>query len=65
MDDVDRLIGLLHRLVAGGRPVIVVEHDLDVIARAEWVIDPVRGPGTTAGRWCSRGRRGTCSVPTR
>jgi excinuclease UvrABC ATPase subunit len=39
MNDVDNLIGLLDRIVDGGRTVIVIEHNLDVVARADWVID--------------------------
>jgi excinuclease UvrABC ATPase subunit len=50
MDDVDRLIGLLHRLVEGGRTVVVVEHNLDVVARADWVIDLGPGAGHDGGR---------------
>ena len=46
MHDVDRLVGLLDRMVDGGATVVVIEHDLEVIARADWIID--LGPG--AGR---------------
>jgi excinuclease UvrABC ATPase subunit len=50
MDDVDRLVGLLHRLVDAGRTVVVVEHDLDVVAAADWVIDLGPGAGHDGGR---------------
>jgi excinuclease UvrABC ATPase subunit len=50
MDDVDRLVGLLHRLVDAGRTVVVVEHNLDVVARADWVIDLGPGAGHDGGR---------------
>jgi excinuclease UvrABC ATPase subunit len=58
MDDVDRLVGLLHRLVDGGRTVVVVEHDLDVIARADWVIDLGPGAGHDGGRIVFQGTPG-------
>ena len=37
--DVKRLLGLLHKLVEGGNSMIVIEHNLDVIKSADWIID--------------------------
>ncbi len=50
MQDVDNLIGLLERLVETGRTVIVIEHNLDVVVRADWVIDLGPGAGRDGGR---------------
>src|SRR5260370_14377318 len=46
-DDVHKLLEVLNRLVDLGNTVIVVEHNLDVIKTADWVIDlgPEAGPG--------------------
>jgi excinuclease ABC A subunit len=50
MADVDNLIGLLDRLADQGRTVLVIEHNLDVVARADWVIDLGPGAGHDGGR---------------
>ena len=39
MADVEKLIRVLHRLVDAGNTVVVIEHNLDVIAEADWIID--------------------------
>ncbi|HEX3020321.1 MAG TPA: excinuclease ABC subunit UvrA [Chitinispirillaceae bacterium] len=39
MADVDKLIRVLHRLVDAGNSVVIIEHNLDMIAEADWIID--------------------------
>ncbi len=48
--DVDRLVGMLDRLVDGGNTVIVVEHHTAVVRRADWVIDVGPEGGRHGGR---------------
>ena len=48
--DVEQLLGLLDRLVEAGKSVIVIEHDLAVMAHADWIIDLGPGAGHDGGR---------------
>ncbi len=48
--DVERLLAQLDRLVAAGNTVIVVEHDMRVVAASDWVIDVGPGAGEEGGR---------------
>ena len=53
--DVRVLLGVLDRLVEAGATVLVIEHDLDMIANADWVIDMGPGGGAEGGRVVAAG----------
>ena len=54
-DDVRRLLGVLERLVNAGNTVLVIEHNLDVIKCADWVIDLGPEGGERGGRIVAEG----------
>jgi excinuclease ABC subunit A len=55
MADVEKLTHVLHRLVAAGNTAVVVEHNLDVMAEADWIIDLGPEAGTAGGRIVAQG----------
>ncbi len=55
MADVERLSAVLHRLVDAGNSVVMVEHNLDLCAEADWIIDMGPEAGARGGRVVAQG----------
>jgi excinuclease ABC subunit A len=55
MADVEKLVHVLHRLVDSGNTVVVIEHNLDVMAEADWIVDLGPEGGSGGGRIVAEG----------
>ena len=55
MADVEKLTHVLHRLVDAGNTAVVVEHNLDIMAEADWIIDMGPEAGAGGGRIVAQG----------
>ncbi|HEU4639327.1 MAG TPA: hypothetical protein VFS84_10775, partial [Candidatus Binatia bacterium] len=53
--DIEQLLELLHRLTDAGNTLVVIEHNLEVIKNADYVIDLGPGAGKNGGKVISRG----------
>ena len=53
--DIQRLLDVLHRLVEAGNTIIVIEHNLDVIKTADWIIDMGPEGGEAGGNILAQG----------
>ena len=54
-DDVHKLLDVLHRLTDLGNSIIIIEHNLDVVANADWIVDLGPGGGEDGGRIVAQG----------
>ena len=54
-DDVKKLLDVLHRLTDLGNSIIIIEHNLDVIRNADWLIDLGPEGGEEGGRIVAQG----------
>jgi excinuclease ABC subunit A len=66
MADVEKLIRVLFRLVNAGNTVVVIEHNLDVVASADWLIDLGPEGGAGGGTIVAQGDpESVCAAPGR
>jgi excinuclease ABC subunit A len=65
MADVESLTRVLHRLVDAGNTVVVIEHNLDVIAEADWILDLGPEGGDAGGRIVAQGPPSAVARQTR
>jgi excinuclease ABC subunit A len=56
IDDIKKLLAMLQKLVNSGNTVVVVEHNLDVIKSADWIIDLGPEGGSAGGHIVAEGR---------
>jgi len=56
VDDIKKLLAMLQKLVNSGNTVVVVEHNLDVIKCADWIIDLGPEGGAAGGQIVAEGR---------
>ena len=61
MDDVARLLKVLHRLVDEGSTVVVIEHNPEVIKTADWLVDLGPEGGVCGGRLLFSGTPEACA----
>ena len=54
-EDINKLLGVLGRLVDAGNTVVVIEHNLDVVKTADWIIDMGPGGGNRGGQVVAAG----------
>ena len=54
-EDVSKLLGVLHRLVDGGNTLVVIEHNMDVIKTADWIVDLGPDGGVRGGMVVAEG----------
>lgn len=55
MADVKKLIQVIHRLVDAGNTVVIIEHNLDIMAEADWILDLGPEGGTEGGHLVAAG----------